>query len=128
MDKQQNTLPIQTYVRSRVSTSVTDIGDLSQGTVNLTLAKPSDVQITIVSDSFGGQPALFIAAIGRTPTLLDFDVVIGPVDGRYVKDQNRYTLRLPAGTAAFNWKSMEPDATPATFPTTGSRLVLAIDQ
>ena len=128
MDKSQNSLPILTYIRSRASTVVTDVGNLSQGTVTLNLAKPSDVTIVLLSDAFGGQPALFIAAIGRTPTLLDFDVVIGGVDGRYVKDQARVTLRLPAGTAVFNWKSMGIDSIAETFPIEGSRLVLEIDQ
>jgi|GEM_PF-2829845 len=128
MDRAMNTLPIQTYVRQRVETIVIDIGNASSGSVPLELDKPSDVTIVIVSDTFLGQPALFVAAINRVPDLSDFDVVISPVDGNLVKYASRVTLRLPAGSALLRWRSLSKAGNSEAFPAECSRLVLAVDQ
>lgn len=128
MDRAMNTLPIQTYVRQRVETIVVDIGNASSGSVPLELDKPSDVTIIIVSDTFSGQPALFVAAIDRVPDLSDFDVVISPVDEHLVKDASRVTLHLPAGPALLRWKSLSKAGNAEAFPAECSRLVLAVDQ
>lgn len=128
MSKSHNTLPVQTYVRQRVNTIVTDIGDQSSGSINLDIQAPSDVTVLVVSNSYAGQPELFIAAIGREPSLSDFDVVISPVDQQMVKSQNKVTLHLPDGPTQFQWKSLSTAGTAETFPTACSRLVLAIDQ
>jgi hypothetical protein len=128
MDRAMNTLPIRDYVRQRICTIVTDVGGQSSGSIPLNLAKPSDVTVIIVSDSYSGQPTLFIAAVGREPTLADFDVIVSPIDEHYVKDQSRVTLSLPAGSTTLQWKGIGTDGTADAFPSTCSRIVLAVDQ
>lgn len=128
MEKALNTLPVQTYVRSRVSTIVTDVGNDSAGTVALNLAKPSDVTVIVASEAFAGQPSLFVAAIDRTPTLSDFDLIVSPTDDQFVKAQDRVTLCLPAGQHEFRWKGLSTAGAAQTFPGDCSLLVLAIDQ
>lgn len=123
-----NTLPMQTYVRTRASTIVTNVEDLSSGTVTLNLAKPSDVTVILACLTYSGAPQIFVAAIGRTPTLLDFDVIMSPTDQQFVKGQSRVTLRLPEGQHEFRWKSCTTDEEASAFGDEGSRLVIAIDQ
>jgi len=128
VDKQLNTLPLQTYVRSRVGTIVVDVGDDSSGTVPISLAKPSDVTLIVASSAYVGMPEIFVAAIDRTPTLSDFDVIIAPTDNTFVKVQDRVTLHLLAGEYELRWKGSGAGGTPQAFPTDCSRIVLAIDQ
>ena len=128
MDKSMNSLPTRIYVRSRASTIVRDMGEASVGNVVLDLAKPSDVTVITVCSTVTGLPELFIAAIGRQPSLSDFDVVISPADFTVVKGQGHVTLRLPAGQTTFYWKALSLEGDTQQFPTMGSRLVLAIDQ
>lgn len=128
MEKTLNTLSIQTYVRTRASTIVTDVGGSSTGTVSLNLAKPSDVTVLIASAAYEGTPEVFVAAVGRTPSLTDFDIIVSPTDGQFVKHQDRVTLRLPAGQYSFNWKGFSTAGAAQAFPALCSRLVLAIDQ
>lgn len=128
MDRAMNTLPIRDYVRQRIGTIVTNVGGQSSGSIPLNLAKPSDVTVIIVSDFYSGQPMLFIAAVGREPTLADFDAIVSPIDEHYVKDQSRVTLRLPAGSTTLQWKGVDTAGDADAFPATCSRVVLAIDQ
>ena len=128
MDKSMNSLPTRMYIRSRASTIVRDVGESSAGSVALDLAKPSDVGVVTVCSTVSGVPELFVAAIGRQPSALDFDVVISPADATVVKGQSQIILRLPAGQTTFYWKAMSLEAEAQTFPEMGSRLVLAIDQ
>lgn len=128
MERALNTLPMQTYVRTRVETIVVDIGDTPSGTVPLDLEKPSNVTVIVASVSFIGSPEVFIGAIDRTPTLADFDVIMGPVDTNFVKSQGRVTLHLPEGQHEFRWKSCSTGDVLQPFPQDSSRLVLAIDQ
>lgn len=128
MEKTQNTLPIQTYVRSRVNTIVVDIGNQSSGSVPLNLDKPSDVTVIIASDANSGTPYIFIGAIGRQPSMDNFDVIISPVDMQYAKLQDKMTLHLPQTASTFYWKSLSVEGTVLAFPELASRLVLAIDQ
>jgi len=128
MDQIMNTLPIQTYVRQRVQTIVTDIAGESSGSVSLSLDKPSNVTVIIASDAFEGCPALFVGAIGRTPTIGDFDMIVSPIDDTFVKGQSKVTLHLPQGATTFQWKSLAAVLSPEAFPAECSLLVLAIDQ
>lgn len=128
MERALNTLPIQTYVRTRASTIVVDIEDESDGTIPLSLSKPSDVTVILACLTYSALPEVFLAAIDRTPTLLDFDVIVSPTDQEFVKGQTRVTLHLPEGEHEFRWKSLGTDGTPQAFADAGSRLVLAIDQ
>jgi len=128
MNPAMNALPVQTYARQRVQTIVEDISSDSAGSISLDLAKPSDVTLIIVSDYFGAQPSFFIAAVGRAPSMSDFDVIISPIDEHYVKDQSRVTLCLPAGSTTLQWKGLAADGDPEPFPAANSLLVLAIDQ
>lgn len=128
MDKAFNTLPIQTYLRTRASTIVVDVGEDSTGTVSLNLAKPSDVTVVIASAAYEGTPEVFVAAIDRTPSLTDFDIIISPTDSQFVKIQDRVTLRLSAGQYSFIWKGFSTAGAAQAFPALCSRLVLAIDQ
>jgi len=124
-----NKLPLRIYVRQRVSTIVSNVAGLSSGTITLNLAAPSDVTMIIVADPAAEPPTIFIAAIGRTPTLSDFDVVARPAPNIYVNPANRVTLRLPAMQSDLCWAAFDLDGVAATFGETGvSRLVLAIDQ
>lgn len=128
MEKSMNTLATLTYVRSRASTIVRDVGDASSGSILLDLQKPSDITVITVCNTTTGLPELFIAAIGRQPSLSDFDAIISPADYTVVKSLSRVTLRLPAGQTTFYWKGLSLEGTAQTFPLVGSRLVLAIDQ
>jgi hypothetical protein len=128
MDKSMNSLPTRIYVRSRASTIVRDVGDAVAGNVVLDLAKPSDVTVVTVCSTATGLPELFIAAIGRQPSLADLDVIISPADFAVVKGQGDVTLRLPAGQTTFYWKALSLEGEAQEFPEMGSRLVLAIDQ
>ena len=128
MERALNTLPIQTYVRTRVETIVVDVGDASSGTVPLDLEKPSNVTVIVASVAFTGSPEVFVGAIDRTPTLADFDVIMGPTDQQFVKSQGRVTLHLPEGQHEFRWKACSTGDVPQAFPEVCSRLVLAIDQ
>ncbi len=128
MDRAMNTLPIQTYIRQRVDTIVVDVEGDSAGSIPLQLDKPSDVTVIVASQYFAGQPALFVAAVGREPTLSDFDVIISPIDENYVKERSRVTLHLPAGTTTLQWKGLTIEGVAEAFPEEFSRVVLAIDQ
>ena len=128
MERKVNTLPVQTYVRTRESTVVTDLQGLSSGTVVLSLAKPSDVTVIITCLTYSGVPALFIAALDRTPSLADFDLIMSPTDAGLVKGQSLVTLHLPEGDYEFRWKSCAIDGVAQIFAEEGSLLVLAIDQ
>lgn len=128
MDRSMNSLPTRTYVRCRVSTIVRDVGDSSQGSVELNLDKPSDVTMITVCSNDTGLPALFIAAIGRQPSLADFDVIVSPANYTALQGQSHVTLRLPAGETTFNWKTVSLAGEAQSFPALGSLLVLAIDQ
>ena len=128
MDKSMNSLPTRTYVRSRASTIVRDVGEASNGSILLDLAKPSDVTVITVCNVSTGLPEVFIAAIGRVPSLSDFDAIVSPADSTVVKGEGNVTLRLPAGQTTFYWKALSLEGDTQQFPTMGSRLVLAIDQ
>jgi len=124
-----NKLPLRMYVRQRVSTIVSGISGLSSGTIALDLAAPSDVTVILVADPGAEPPTIFVAAIGRTPTLSDFDVVAGPASNDYVKPANHVTLHLPAIQSDLRWAAFDLDGVAAAFGETGvSRLVVAIDQ
>jgi hypothetical protein len=129
MGESQNSLPVDTYVRSRLSTVVRDVAGLSSGSITLDLAKPSDVTLIIVSDPMEGMPSYFVAAVGRTPTLMDFDILVCPLDSELVKPQGRVTLHLPAMNSVLNWASFGPEGISQGFGS-GSigRLIVAIDQ
>ena len=128
MDKSMNSLPTRTYVRSRASTMVRDVGEASAGSIPLDLAKPSDVAVITVCNTTTGVPEVFIGAIGRQPSLSDFDVIISPANFTVVKGEVPATLRLPAGQTTFYWKGLSLEGDAQMFPSMGSRLVLAIDQ
>lgn len=128
MDQVMNTLPIQNYVRQRVQTIVVDVGGESSGSIPLVLEKPSDVTVIIASDVYEGQPAIFVGAVGREPSMSDFDMIVSPTDEHFVKDQSRVTIHLPAGTTTFQWKSLSTSGAAEAFPEGCSRVVLAVDQ
>lgn len=128
MERKVNTLPVQNYVRTRESTVVTNLQGLSSGTVSLSLDKPSDVTVIVACLIYSGEPALFIAALDRAPSLADFDLIMSPTDAGFIKGQSIVTLHLPEGDYELRWKSCAIDATPQTFAEEGSLLVLAIDQ
>ena len=124
-----NKLPLRMYVRQRVSTIVSNVAEQSSGTISLDLAIPSDVTMIVVADPGTEPPVYVIAAVGRTPTLSDFDLVVGPVSNDYVKPPNRVTLHLPAGQSDLCWAGFDLAGVAAAFGQTGlSRLVVAIDQ
>ena len=129
MGESQNALAVQTYVRSRLSTVIRDVAGLSSGSVTLDLAKPSDVTLIIVSDPIDGMPMFFVAAVGRTPTLMDFDVIVCPVDSTQVKPTDRVTLHLPAMNQSLNWASFGVNGFAQGFSSSSiARLIVAIDQ
>ena len=129
MGESQNALAVQTYVRTRLSTVIRNVAGLSSGSITLDLAKPSDVTLIIVSDPMDGMPTYFVAAVGRTPTLMDFDVLVTPLDSDQVKPSDRVTLHLPAMSQDLNWASFGGDGFAQGFSSSGiARLILAIDQ
>lgn len=123
-----NALPVDVYVRTRKQTIVSDVGNLSSGSIALNLEKPSDVTIINACTGATSQPALFVAAIDRQPTLADFDIVFSPTSLLIISTPNKVTICLPAGSHTLYWKSMDIDSTASPFPSLASRLVLAVDQ
>jgi hypothetical protein len=129
MTESKNALPVRTYVRNRASTTVVDVAGLSSGNVGLNLAEASDVTVILVSDPWEGAPMFFAAALGRVPTMSDFDIILAPLDAQEVKPAGRATLHLPAMESTLYWASFGVDATPQAFAEASvSRLVVAIDQ
>ena len=129
MSESQNALPVRTYVRSRTSTIVRDVAELSSGNVALSLAEPSDVTVIVVSDPMEGMPLFLVAAVGRTPTMMDFDIILAPADPQQVKPGDRVTLRLPAMQSTLYWASFAGDGGSQGFGGSSiSRLIVAIDQ
>lgn len=124
-----NKLPIRTYVRQRVSTSISGLAGLSSGTVQLNLSTPSDVGIVLVCDPGADPPLYVVAAIGRTPTMTDFDMVTSPVSADFVKPQSLSVIHLPAMQTDLRWAAFNAAGAPAAFSETGiSRLVVTVDQ
>lgn len=123
-----NALPVEVYVRSRKQTIVSDIGNLSSGSTTLNLDKASDVTLIIACSGASSQPALFVAAIDREPTLADFDIILSPTSLVTMSAPNKVTICLAAGSHTVGWKSMDIDGTASLFPALASRLVLAVDQ
>jgi hypothetical protein len=128
MSESKNALPVRTYVRSRASTIVVDVAELASGSVELSLAEASDVTVILVSDPMEGTPMFLAAAVGRAPTLSDFDIILAPLDPEEVKPPGRVTLHLPAMESALYWASFGVDGTSQAFGDGSlSRLVVAID-
>jgi len=129
MSESMNALPVQTYVRSRVSTVVQNVAGLSSGSVALNLDKPSDLTVIVISDTYEFAPLFFTVAIGRVPTMMDFDIVLSPIDSTQVKPPTKVTLHLPAMQSTLYWSSFDGSGDPEAFGgNTISRLVMAIDQ
>ncbi|MCE5200240.1 hypothetical protein LLG39_14835 [bacterium] len=118
-----------TYVRTRQSTIVRDVQGLSSGSITLNLNKPSTITITVISDQNELSPYVVVAAIGRTPTAMDFDVIITPAMQYGVKPVNQSTLNLPAGQVTLQWASLNSVEQPEPFAAdTFSRIAVTIDQ
>ncbi|MCX8053106.1 MAG: hypothetical protein N3B12_04810 [Armatimonadetes bacterium] len=129
MSESKNALPVRTYVRCRVNTIVQNIAEMSSGSVPLNLDEPSDVTLMVVSDPSEGMPWFFTAAVGRPPTLSDFDIIIAPLGAYNIKPADRATLHLPAMESTLYWASFGVEGTPEPFGEISvSRLVVAIDQ
>ena len=128
MSESKNALPVRTYVRSRASTIVRNVANLSSGNLPLALAEPSDVTVVVVSDPMEGTPMLVAAAVGRVPTLMDFDVLIAALDNMEIKPSGKVTLHLPAMDSTLYWVAFGSDGNPQAFGgSTVSRLIVAID-
>ena len=129
MGESLNALPVQTYVRNRASTLVRNVANASTGSVALNLDKPGDVTVLVLSDPTEGVPTYFVAAVGRTPTMMDFDILIAPATPDMVKSPDHVTMHLPAMQSTLNWASFAVNGDPEAFAgSTISRLIVAIDQ
>lgn len=129
MTESVNSLPVQTYVRSRASTIVEDVAGDSSGSIALNLDKPSDLTLIVISDPIEGTPTFFAAAIGRIPTMSDFDIIVSPTTTDLVKPAHKVTLRVPAMQGNLYWKCFDAAAIEQAFGVSSlSRLIVAIDQ
>ncbi|MCE5199054.1 MAG: hypothetical protein ABFD54_05000 [Armatimonadota bacterium] len=129
MSESTNMLPVRTYIRTRQSTIVRDVQGLSSGNVALNLDKPSTITVTVISDQNELSPYVIVAAIGRTPTTMDFDVIITPAMQYGVKPVNPTMLNLPAGQTTLQWAAFNSIEQPEAFSTDMfSRLAITIDQ
>ncbi len=129
MTKSLNSLPVQTYVRSRANTIVEDIAGDSSGSIALNLDRPSDLTLIVISDPAEGTPTFFTAAIGRVPTMSDFDIIISPTTTDLVKPAHKVTIHVPAMQGNLYWKGFGGDTVEQAFGVSSlSRLIVAIDQ